>query len=387
MEFGDEFLQLNNGIFLLSKSFLIFQFKFQPLTFITNIVMYHSRLVRVLSHLFFWLIVVVFYYLLFSRNSESREVSLILSAGLMPVAVGVTYFFNYVLVPKYLWRKRYARFFLFSFYTLLVSTWLSFLIVFFALIYAITQKAYIDPSVIHPEWQVITLHFVVFFAIAVKQLKRSFYIQQEKNQLEKNQLTTELKLKEAELKLLKAQVHPHFLFNTLNNLYGLTIEKSDDAPKLVLQLSEILDYILYRCEEKLVSLDEELANLKNYIEIEKIRYSGKLNLSTDFPEETDNLKIAPLILLPFVENAFKHGVSHFPGVAFVNIKTSIVETTLIFKIENSKNPAINKDAEHSKGVGLKNVRKRLDLIYPEKYMLKIDKTEETFSVNLTLQLE
>lgn len=349
--------------------------------------MYHSRLVRVLSHLFFWLIVVVFYYLLFSRNSESREVSLILSAGLMPVAVGVTCFFNYVLVPKYLWRKRYTRFFLFSFYTLLVSTWFSFLIVFFALIYAITQKAYIDPSVIHPEWQVITLHFVVFFAIAVKQLKRSFYIQQEKNQLEKNQLATELKLKEAELKLLKAQIHPHFLFNTLNNLYGLTLEKSDEAPKMVLQLSEILDYILYRCDEKMVSFGEELTNLKNYIEIEKIRYSGKLKLNTDFPKETGNHKIAPLILLPFVENAFKHGVSHFPGVAFVNIKISILETNLFFKIENSKIPVLKKEENYSNGVGLKNVRKRLELIYPEKHILKIDKTEETFSVNLTLQLE
>jgi LytS/YehU family sensor histidine kinase len=197
----------------------------------------------------------------------------------------------------------------------------------------------------------------------------------------------ELKLKEAELKLLKAQVHPHFLFNTLNNLYGLTLEKSDEAPKLVLQLSEILDYILYRCDEKLVSLDEELANLKNYIEIEKIRYSGKLKLSTGFPEETGTLKIAPLLLLPFVENAFKHGVSHSPGVAFIAIKIKIVETNLFFKIENSKNPAIQKDGSHSNGVGLKNVRKRLDLIYPGKNMLKIDETEETFSVNLTLQLE
>src|SRR5690606_14633999 len=103
--------------------------------------------------------------------------------------------------------------------------------------------------------------------------------------------------------------------------------------------------------------------------------------------ETGNLKIAPLILLPFVENAFKHGVSHFPGVAFVSIKTKIVETNLFFKIENSRNPILKKEESHSNGVGLKNVRKRLDLIYPEKHMLNIDEKEETFSVNLTLQLE
>ena len=282
--------------------------------------MQESGSVRIMSHLIFWILVALFYFFLFGLNSESREVSIILSAGLLPVAVLSTYFFNYVLVPKYLWQKRYARFFLFSFYTLLTSTWISFLIVFFALIYVVRQKFYIDPSVLHPQWQVITLNFVVFFAIAVKQVKRAFFIQQEKNELEKMKLTTELQLREAELKLLKAQVQPHFLFNTLNNLYGLTLEKSDDAPELVLRLSEILDYILYRCDVNRVPLSEEIKNLINYIEIEKIRYSDNLKLNLQFPENTGSLKIAPLILLPFVENAFKHGVSNFPGVAFVELK-------------------------------------------------------------------
>ncbi len=134
--------------------------------------------------------------------------------------------------------------------------------------------------------------------------------------LEKNALTTELKLKEAELKLLKAQIHPHFLFNTLNNLYGLTLEKSDEAPDLVLRLSDILDYILYRCDEKYVPLTEEINMIKNYLEIEKIRYSEKLSLETNFPDKTSAFKIAPLILLPFIENAFKHGVSKYPGRCF-----------------------------------------------------------------------
>ncbi|MBW6536098.1 MAG: histidine kinase [Mariniphaga sp.] len=347
----------------------------------------NSRALRILLHITFWIIVGSFYFIIFNSNSEIRAVSYILTIGLLPIAFLEAYFFNYILIPKYLGQNRYSKFFLFSFYTVLTSTWMSFLIVMFALIFILNRDASLDPAVLHPELQVISLNFIVFFAISIKQVKRIFYMQQEKNELEKNTLTTELKLKEAELKLLKAQVHPHFLFNTLNNLYGLTLEKSNEAPKLVLQLSEILDYILYRCDEKLVSLDEELANLKNYIEIEKIRYSGKLKLTADFPKETGNLKIAPLILLPFLENAFKHGVSHFPGVAFVNLKISIVETNLFFKIENSKNPATNKEAEHNKGVGLKNVRKRLDLIYPGKYMLNIDEKEELFSVNLTLQLE
>lgn len=346
-----------------------------------------SSLVRIAFHLLFWLTVAAFYYLLFSRNSESREVSLILSAGLMPVAVGVTYFFNYVLVPNYLWEKHYTRFFLFSFYTLLVSTWLSFLIVFFALIYVLTQKAYVDSLVVRPEWQVVTLHFVVFFAIAVKQVKRSFFIQQEKNELEKNQLNTELKLKEAELKLLKAQIHPHFLFNTLNNLYGLTLEKSDEAPQLVLRLSEILDYILYRCNEKIVLLADEISNLKNYLEIEKIRYSGKLKLEQQFPENPGNLKIAPLIFIPLLENVFKHGVSKSPGKAFVKVKMTLNENTLVCRIENTKNEDETKQIGKSHGIGLQNVRKRLELVYPGKYILDIEDKHSWFLVNLILELE
>lgn len=342
---------------------------------------------RIVSHLMFWIVVGFFYFLVFNWNSEFREVSVIFSAGLLPVAILATYFFNYTLVPKYLWKKRFGRFFLFSFYTLILSTWLSFLIVFFALMYILSTKASIEPAALRPELQVISLNFIIFLAIAIKQVKRAFYIYQEKNELEKTALTNELKLKEAELKLLKAQIHPHFLFNTLNNLYGLTLEKSDDAPDLVLKLSEILDYILYRCDEKRVPLAEEITNLKNYIEIEKIRYSEKLILELNFPQKTGQLKIAPLIILPFIENAFKHGVSKFPGIAFVKIKISIISNTLICTIENTKNQTLKTKENYSNGIGLVNVKKRLDLMYPQKYILKIDEPEETFSVNLTLELE
>ncbi len=346
-----------------------------------------SKPTRILLHIVFWLIVALFFVALFSWNSEFREITIIFSAGLLPVAMIETYFFSYVLIPKYLWQKRYKKFFLFSFYTLLVVVWLSLMIVFYTLIFILNKKTSIVPSVLHPEWQIIAVHFIAFLAIAIKQIKRAFRIQQEKNELEKTKLTTELKLKEAELKLLKAQVHPHFLFNTLNNLYGLTLEKSDEAPDLVLRLSEILDYILYRCNEQSVFLAEELSNLKNYIEIEKIRYSEKLELHQHFPDNCKNMKIAPLLILPFIENAFKHGVSNFPGKAFVKITVLLMNSNIIVSIENSKNPVINANTSHSKGIGLENVRKRLELMYPEKYILSIKEKETTFSVNLTLQLE
>jgi hypothetical protein len=134
-------------------------------------------------------------------------------------------------------------------------------------------------------------------------------------------------------------------------------------------------------------LSEEITNLKNYIEIEKVRYSDKLKLEIRFPEVAENLKIAPLILLPFVENAFKHGVSKYPGIAIVKINMDLLDKTLVFNIENTKNNIAGKSDNYSSGIGLVNVKKRLDLMYPEKNSLKIMELTETFSVNLTLDLK
>ncbi len=244
-----------------------------------------------------------------------------------------------------------------------------------------------DPSSFDSVLLFVGLYFIILVATAIKLVRHSFLMQKRNRELDNLKLETELKLKEAELKLLKAQIHPHFLFNTLNNLYGLTLEKSEEAPNLVLRLSEILDYILYRCNEKRVSLSEEINNLNNYIEIEKIRYSDKLKLELNFPTNTNNFSIAPLIILPFVENAFKHGVSNYPGIATVNIKISLTENNLICNIRNTKNPNIDKEKNYTKGIGLSNVKKRLDLMYPQKYILTIKDETETFSVNLTLELE
>lgn len=243
-----------------------------------------------------------------------------------------------------------------------------------------------DPTSFDAVFLFVGLYFIIFVATALILIQHSFEIQKTNNFLNNKKYETEIKLKEAELKLLKAQIHPHFLFNTLNNLYGLTLEKSDEAPGLVLRLSEILDYILYRCEEKHVSLSEELNNLKSYIEIERIRYSDKLNLDLDFPENTEDLPIAPLILLPYVENSFKHRVSKHSGVAFIKMKIKVINKNLMFTIENS-NTNSKQNENYTKGIGLSNVKKRLDLMYPERYILSISNKAEIFSVNLTLKLE
>jgi LytS/YehU family sensor histidine kinase len=306
---------------------------------------------------------------------------------LFPLAMGTTYLINFYLIPRFLFAKKYGQFILFLFYTMVISIWMELIISLMIFIFISNYSlAQMDPSSFDSVFLFVGLYFIILVATALKLIRSSFKIQKNNAELNRKRIETDLKLKEAELKLLKAQIHPHFLFNTLNNLYGLTLEKSDAAPDLVLRLSNILDYILYRCNEKSVLLNDELENLKNYIEIEKIRYSEKLKLRVEFPTEAKLLRIAPLILLPFIENAFKHGVSNYPGVAKVNAKINLIDSTLIFKIENSKNPIKVKDENYSKGIGLQNARKRLDLIYLEKYILKIEEKDDTYSVNLTLEL-
>jgi hypothetical protein len=346
-----------------------------------------SKYYRIFSHLVFWFAAYLFFIVFYGSANRDYFLTQVFASMLFPLSIATTYFINYYLIPRFLFTKKYSRFILFSFYTLVISVWLELLISLSVFVFFGNYQIYkMDPSSFDAVLLFVGLYFIIIVATVIKLVQRSFQIQKNNIELHKKRYETELKLKEAELKLLKAQIHPHFLFNTLNNLYGLTLEKSDAAPDLVLRLSEILDYILYRCNEKQVQLSEEINNLKNYIGIEKIRYSEKLKLDLSFQSISENLNIAPLILLPFVENAFKHGVSNFPGTAFVIIKMNMLDKNLIFKIENTKNPIPNTNKTPTNGIGLINVKKRLELMYPEKYILSIDDKTDTFSVSLTLEL-
>lgn len=344
----------------------------------------YKKIIRFGYHTLFWILVFIFFVYLFNWNSDFKEVSRMISLGLLPVVMAVTYFLNYWLIPRYFWEKRYGKFILFAFYTFLFGVWLSFVIVFYTLMHVIVHRDAVDPGTLHPELQVLSMNFVVFFATAVNVLKRTLTLQQDRNRLEKRKLEIQLKLKEAELKLLKDQIHPHFLFNTLNNIYGLTLEKSDDAPELVLKLSEILDYILYRCNRQYVALSEEINNLENYIEVQKIRHAKNQACVAEFPGDTGKLRIAPLILLPFLENAFKHGLIHSSDAADVETSIHLSGEKMLFVVLNKVVPGSM--GKSSGGIGIQNVTKRLDLIYPGKHKLEIDQSSNTFCVTLELTL-
>ncbi len=189
----------------------------------------------------------------------------------------------------------------------------------------------------------------------------------------------------AQLQLLKAQVHPNFLFNTLNNIFSQTQTESPRGSKMIMGLSDMLRYILYEGQKPLVSLKQELLMITEYINLEKIRYGNKLDVHVLMPDKSDNLYIAPLLLLPFVENCFKHGASNMLENPWINLTIELKNITLVMKLMNGK--ALSKqNLHHQSGIGITNVRQRLDLLYKDKYDLQIREDEEVFAVDLRLEL-
>ncbi len=216
-------------------------------------------------------------------------------------------------------------------------------------------------------------------AAAIK-LMKYWYVKEQRNlQLQKENV-------ESQLQLLKAQVHPHFLFNTLNNIYSFTQNSSPAAAKMVTGLSDLLRYMLYEGNLPLVPLHKELAMVQDYVELEKIRYGNKLEVHVDLPADNRGLYIAPLLLLPLVENCFKHGTSHVLEQPWINLQIDIDNNQMQMKLINGKVGEPVSASPHT-GIGIKNVQKRLSLLYPGKHELTITNEEDVFIVNLKIELE
>ena len=224
-----------------------------------------------------------------------------------------------------------------------------------------------------------SLPIILGFALMIKFVKRWWHKQKE----------TELLAKEktkAELQLLKAQVHPHFLFNTLNNIYFFTLTNSAQAPVMIKKLSGMLHYILNECDQPLVPLEKEIKMIQDYMALEKIRYGEQMQMTIDIEKDHDNKMIAPLLLIPFVENSFKHGASKMITQPWVKLYIYIENNRLHFTIRNSK-PPTNRPAISKGNIGLKNVTKILELLYPGTHELKIVSETDSYAVYLFLQLQ
>lgn len=302
--------------------------------------------------------------------------------------MGVAYTCLFLLVPKVLNRGHRILFVVLVLLLLLLASeaFISFRYFYLEIAYETSHAGFLQAFGHMNYWQrLANYEFVVFvkmplFAFPACVLTAfDFYQKQQKLLALKEQKKT------AELLALKRQLNPHFLFNTLNNLYALALKKSDLTPVAIEKISAILDYMLYRCEEKFVSLRKEVEIMEDYIQIEKIRYGKRLSTTLNYELEQDVL-IAPLLLLNLVENACKHSTKHELDQAKVEISIQLKEGDILMDVKNTKPPfQSNPEGSSDTQIGLKNLQNQLALIYPETHQLQTQETETQFEVNLRLR--
>lgn len=203
--------------------------------------------------------------------------------------------------------------------------------------------------------------------------------QRQLSQLKEENLTTELQA-------LKSQINPHFLFNSLNSVYSLSLDNDEITPKVILKLSELLRFMLYEASEEKVSLEKEIHHLKNYVEIQKLRVSDIAEIKFEAKGDFKDFQITPLLLLPLVENGFKHGIKGDVENAYIHVFSSIKKDEFIFSVKNNKGIVDEIEGDKYKGIGLKNVKRRLALLYPHSHNLEIIDDEKSFLVTLKLQV-
>ena len=366
----------------------------------------NDRRIKISRHLLFWTGWFLYMVCTQVRNASPEDIGmknfivyqLATSLNRLILQIIFCYIVVYFLVPRYLQKKKYGQFIvlftLFLFFYILF-TYIEFVNVWYRS-YVWISKAlpfkYV-PNVVKPLSAFLNKYYSVYsnvhftgslvssgIILSVKYYK-SWYIKQRENEMLINENA------QAELQLLKAQVHPHFLFNTLNNIYALTLDDSPKAAATVKKLSGMVLYMINEGAESFVPVTKEIKMLLDYVGLEKIRYGDRLEMNIDIQHSPDdNRLIAPLLMIPFVENCFKHGASKTIETARIELFIETGNEWLEFKISNSYPSSQEKEDERKK-IGLKNVQKRLQLLYPGKHQLDIQAADNLFTINMRIKLE
>lgn len=288
----------------------------------------------------------------------------------------------YHLIPNYLLKKKYRLFVVYIVYLLIVLLFVIEGTVLIGFTFYFNLDYQIMPNLTKSfPVMVVCVMLIVSLISGIKLIQHNYKSIVKNEDLKNKILQTQLQLKEQELKLLKMQIHPHFLFNSLNTIYGFALKKGDEAPEMILKLSNLLDYILYQIEKPTVFLENEINHLEDYITLEKLRFHDTLQVNLIKESAVENINIAPMMLIPFVENSFKHGAI-VNGVLVINILIKKIDDTLLFEVENS----IIEKSKSEGGIGLENIQKRLKMLYPNAHTLEINENDQRFKVSLTLQL-
>lgn len=356
-------------------------------------IMEPSRLFKenrwLVMHLLFWLFAYCMLTYIYGTAYESFQLGAVVILLLLPVHMCYYYLITYGVLPRFLSGK-YIR----AIVTGIV------LMASMAVLYRLTEVFITDPYIYNYFKQKDT-HFTW------AKIDKSWWLQLLNqgdfvNAIERSNVVVwigvSLKLfalwherrhaiLQAELNSLKGQLHPHFLFNALNNLYALSLNNAPQTPEIILGLSNILRYVIYECRADSVSLERDIDVLQDYIRLEKLRYEERLDLNINISGDTETILIPPLLMLPLVENAFKHGAGETIDSPWINIELQVRGSQLLLKISNSKpGRTANISEKQASGIGLSNVQHRLRLLYPEVHTLKWYDEEDCFILELMLNL-
>lgn len=287
----------------------------------------------------------------------------------VPIALVTSWFtINVVIRGSFLQQKR-TRGWILLFLSAAVFTFIRRLGTYYIVYRRPSAESYWNMPFIHPKIiiEFVWLYLVVGFSVMLYFMKAWYEQQRISEMLKKDKVV-------AQLELLKSQVHPHFIFNTLNNIYALSLQQDPKTPDLIHRLSALLSYMLYDSKDTYIPVSKEIEYLYNYIELQKIRYSDRLDISVNIFGPLDNFSITPLLLLPLLENSFKHGISNEAEKGWIRIDLSRSDDWLVVKMENSlgtetngESPLTRHNGSVSSGIGLANVRRRLEILYPGRH--------------------
>lgn len=328
-----------------------------------------------LGHLLFWLIFGTIMLFLFNGIIGGYWKAVVPTIINLTGLIILTYVHLWYLLPRFFHKEKHLIYGVLVFVILLLTTIFRFVIgwgIVSILGWEVVSK--FDPN-----------YFVGMMLTGLFILLITFPLQLIENYFKKEELEQKLKTQqlEAELRFLKAQVNPHFLFNALNNIYSLSFTNSSKAPEMILKLSDMMSYMLYDCKTENVPLSNEIEYLHNYIAMQQLKKEGELNINFKTSGDFSSVKITPMLFIPFFENVFKHGNLEDTKNGWLKSELKMENDHLFFSIKNTSPK--EKQQKEKGGVGLENIRERLELIYPNRHNLKIEKKEDFFAVELEIE--
>ena len=337
-------------------------------------------IVRIIQHLAFWVLSFFVFLYLFKTGAEPEKIDYVYTILFQLTLLPAVYINIELLLPT-LGNSKRILFYLLSLITIIILfAWIN-----YNFFDKWSAKVFPDYFFIsYFTFREVILFFIVYTIITMLlKLSKSWFVV---SQLQKELLEKEKQKTEVELKALKAQINPHFFFNTLNSIYSLALDKDERLPNTVLQLSDLMRYFLYESKDNFIPLEKELAVVNNYIALQKIRSDSKLNLEIKKTGDVNGQEIAPLLLITFLENAFKHGVKGSSGHSFIRLDIEIEKNKLLFSVENNKGTIDEIKTGDYGGLGLENIKRQLELLYPAKHILTIKNMNDSFTVQLQLSL-